>query len=369
MEFGTGVVKVTPGARLQRLPDGAPAQPADDLHLRRRRAHQRGGRAVRRAGPLRGAQEGPRGSDGAGAAGEGGAAQALRRPVPALRHGGGAAAVPAVVREDRAAGRSRPSRRWSRAARSSSPSPGRTPTSTGCGTSTTGASAASCGGATRSPRTTAQCSPRVGDDTDLPRTRPRCAWAAWTSTAPSPSSRASSPRTARSAAAPTSTQDPDVLDTWFSSGALAVLHAGLAGADARAEDLLPDLRDGDRPRHHLLLGRPDDDDGPALHGGCALPHRVPARDGARREGREDVEDEGERRSIPSTSSAARRRRTCRRSLRNKFPQGMPAFGADALRFTLASLTQQGRDIKLSLDRVGGLQGVLQQAVERLAASR
>jgi len=41
------------------------------------------------------------------------------------------------------------------------------------------------------------------------------------------------------------------------------------------------------------------------------------------------------------------------SMRNKFPQGMPAFGADALRFTLASLTQQGRDIKLSLDRVGG----------------
>src|SRR5713101_1593156 len=41
------------------------------------------------------------------------------------------------------------------------------------------------------------------------------------------------------------------------------------------------------------------------------------------------------------------------SMKNKFPQGMPAFGADALRFTLASLTQQGRDIKLSLDRVGG----------------
>ena len=39
--------------------------------------------------------------------------------------------------------------------------------------------------------------------------------------------------------------------------------------------------------------------------------------------------------------------------RNKFPQGMPAFGADALRFTLASMTQQGRDIKLSLDRVAG----------------
>ena len=41
------------------------------------------------------------------------------------------------------------------------------------------------------------------------------------------------------------------------------------------------------------------------------------------------------------------------SLRNKFPQGMPAHGADAFRFTLISLTQQGRDIKLSLDRVAG----------------
>jgi valyl-tRNA synthetase len=40
-------------------------------------------------------------------------------------------------------------------------------------------------------------------------------------------------------------------------------------------------------------------------------------------------------------------------LRNKFPQGMPAFGADALRYTLAALAAQGRDIKLSLDRVNG----------------
>ncbi|MFZ5470091.1 MAG: valine--tRNA ligase [Myxococcota bacterium] len=41
------------------------------------------------------------------------------------------------------------------------------------------------------------------------------------------------------------------------------------------------------------------------------------------------------------------------NIRNKFPQGMPAHGADALRFTLAALTMQGRDIKLSLDRVTG----------------
>ena len=121
----------------------------------------------------------------------------------------------------------------------------------------------------------------------------------------------------------------------------------------RAQDVLPDVRDGDRVRHHLLLGGPDDDDGPALHEGGALPHRLPARDGARREGREDVEGEGERRSTPSTSSTARRRRSCPQRCATSSRKGMPAFGADALRFTLAALTAQGRDIKLSLDRVDG----------------
>jgi valyl-tRNA synthetase len=41
------------------------------------------------------------------------------------------------------------------------------------------------------------------------------------------------------------------------------------------------------------------------------------------------------------------------SIRNKYPQGLPPMGADALRFTLASLTQQGRDIKLSIERIEG----------------
>ncbi len=68
-----------PGPRLQRLPDGPAAQAADDHHPRRRRAHQQGGRGVRGPGALRGAQAGARGSHGAGPAGEGGAAQALRR--------------------------------------------------------------------------------------------------------------------------------------------------------------------------------------------------------------------------------------------------------------------------------------------------
>jgi len=42
-----------------------------------------------------------------------------------------------------------------------------------------------------------------------------------------------------------------------------------------------------------------------------------------------------------------------RSIRSKFPQGVAPMGADALRFTLASLTQQGREIRLSVERVNG----------------
>ncbi|MBS2032629.1 MAG: valine--tRNA ligase [Deltaproteobacteria bacterium] len=37
----------------------------------------------------------------------------------------------------------------------------------------------------------------------------------------------------------------------------------------------------------------------------------------------------------------------------EYPEGMPAFGADALRFTLIAQTAAGRDIKLSLKRVEG----------------
>jgi valyl-tRNA synthetase len=42
-----------------------------------------------------------------------------------------------------------------------------------------------------------------------------------------------------------------------------------------------------------------------------------------------------------------------RETRNDYPQGIPAYGADALRFTLAAMAAQGRDIKLSLKAVEG----------------
>ena len=54
-------------------------------------------------------------------------------------------------------------------------------------------------------------------------------------------------------------QDPDIFDTWFSSGLWPFSTLGWPDAHAGPRALLPGHRHGDRLRHPLLLGRPDDD--------------------------------------------------------------------------------------------------------------
>ena len=77
--------------------------------------------------------------------------------------------------------------------------------------------------------------------------------------------------------------------------AVAVLDARLAGRDRRPAPLLPGLRHGDGLRHHLLLGRPDDDAGHRADRRRAVPHGLPVGPDPRPVRPEDVEDEGQRR--------------------------------------------------------------------------
>ena len=116
----------------------------------------RAGRQVRRARPLRGAQADRRGHAGARAHRQDRALPPRGRPLLPLQDGGGAARLPAVVREDRAAGRAARSRPCATGAHPIVPaSVDARPTSTGWRTSATGASRGSSGGATASPPGTA----------------------------------------------------------------------------------------------------------------------------------------------------------------------------------------------------------------------
>ena len=144
-------------------------------------------------------------------------------------------------------------------------------------------------------------------------------------------------------------RDEDVLDTWFSSALWPFSTLGWPDKTPELDALLSDQRARHRLRHHLLLGRPHDDDGPALHEGGAVPRRLHPRPRARREGAEDVEDA---RATSSTRSAL-----------------IDEYGADALRFTLAAMAAQGRDVKLVDAARRGLSQLRDQAVERGALRR
>ena len=196
--------------------------------------------------------------------------RSARRPL-----GRGDRALPhrPVVRRRQAHGRAGAGGRARRARPASCPSPGRRPTSSGWRTSSPGASRASSGGATRSrPGTT--------------RTA--------TSTSRSSEEEASAAAREKHGREVELRRDPDVLDTWFSSALWPFSTLGWPDETPELAALLPDEHARHRLRHHLLLGRPDDDDGPALHGPRALRHRLHPRARARRARGQDVEVEGQR---------------------------------------------------------------------------
>ena len=103
-------------------------------------------------------------------------------------------------------------------------------------------------------------------------------------------------------------RDEDVLDTWFSSALWPFSTLGWPDQTAELARYYPTSTPRHRLRHHLLLGRPHDDDGPRVHGQGALRHRLHARPRPRREGREDEQDQGQRHRPARAHRRLRRRR-------------------------------------------------------------
>ena len=125
-------------------------------------------------------------------------------------------------------------------------------------------------------------------------------------------------------------RDPDVLDTWFSIGAVAVRDAGLARRDAGAARLLPDRRARHRARHPLPLGRADGHDGHRVH------RRAPVL-------------------ATSTSTRSSRRPTaagCRKSLGTGIDplDEIAEHGADGVRFGLLAMSST-QDVRYSAEKV------------------
>ena len=174
-------------ARPERLRDRPRARARGDRRHRRGRPHERGGRrALRRPDRARGARGGGGGAARGGRGRAHGAVHARRPVLAPLRRADRAADLAAVVHARWTQLARAGDRRGARRPRADPPrEPAQAATSTGWRTSARGASRASSGGATRSPSGTAARRPTSGIEPPEGE--------GWE-------------------------RDPDVLDTWFSSG-------------------------------------------------------------------------------------------------------------------------------------------------------
>ncbi|MBU8897863.1 valine--tRNA ligase [Corallococcus sp. M34] len=196
------------------------------------------------------------------------------------------------------------------------------------------------------------CSPRQGDDTDLPLDAPTVKVGGVDFARAEPIVARSQPTACPKCGGAQFVQDPDVLDTWFSSGLWPFSTLGWPRETPELKTFYPTsvMETGHDiiffwVARMMMMG---------LHFMKEVPFRTVYLHAMVRDEKGEKMSKTKGNVIdPLDVILGAKADALAPTLRNKFPQGMPAFGADALRFTLASLTQQGRDIKLSMDRLGG----------------
>ena len=127
----------------------------------------------------------------------------------------------------------------------------------------------------------------------------------------------------------TLTQDPDVLDTWFSSALWPHSTLGWPEETAELREVLSDQRSLDGPRHHHAVGRPNGDLRPVQPRRSAFPRRLYPPHHPGWKGPADVEDR------PATDVDP--------------VDIIEIHGADALRYTLASGATETQDLRIPVE--------------------